>query len=82
MLCIEWIRQIICYSDTSLGSEIRKTIYLFVLIGSVFRVVSYVQNIWLICRIICHVFMVLPEFCRVFVITMLEETTNLVFVTG
>ncbi|KAK8822035.1 hypothetical protein WA538_000132 [Blastocystis sp. DL] len=58
--------------DTSLGSEVRKTIYLFVLMGSGFRLVS----------IICHVFLILPEYCRVFVVTLVEETTNLVFITG
>ena len=30
--------------DTSLGSEVRKTIYLFVLMGSGFRLVSWVHE--------------------------------------
>ena len=36
----------------------------------------------MISRIICHVFLILPEYCRIFVVTLVEETTNLVFITG
>ena len=52
------------------------------LIGSIFRVVTSVYPTPLIFRIICHVFLSLPEYCRVFVTMMLEETTNLIFITG
>lgn len=29
-----------------------------------------------------HVFMVLPDYCREFITVMLEESTNLIFITG
>ena len=33
------------YSDTSLGSEVRKTIYLFVFLGSLFRILAFVYSV-------------------------------------
>ena len=66
----------------SLGSEVRKTIYLFVFIGSLFRILAFAFTSFIPIRIISHVFFVFPEFCRTFVITMIEETTNLIFITG
>lgn len=32
--------------------------------------------------ILMHVFMVLPDYCREFITVMLEESTNLIFITG
>lgn len=48
----------------------------------VFVLYRWIVTETMISRIICHVFLILPEYCRIFVVTLVEETTNLVFITG
>lgn len=54
-------------------------LFLLDLFSECFRKFTFMRIIF---SILMHVFMVLPDYCREFITVMLEESTNLIFITG